>query len=184
MALISMDANGRAHVPRSARRVIPLQRNPLVSFRVENAQKQPTRLGYLLLQEMTHVGIKAAGLARTSGVAPSTITRLIYGGVDRPDEVTLERIARAFAGLSAPSVVDSADLEAAVRAKLASLKLAAGYGVDGVAEPMRRMHRLAAELDLMIGEGSPLDPRDVEFIETMTDRLIEPYRRKMRRRGA
>lgn len=184
MALISMDANDHAPSQQPARRVVPLQRNPLVSFRVENAQKQPTQLGYLLLQEMAGLGIKAAGLARTANVAPSTITRLIYGGVDRPDEDTLERIARAFAGLAAPAVIDAADLERAVRTKLATLKQAAGYGVDGTAEPARRMHRLSAELDLMIGEGSPLDPRDVEFIETMVDRLIETYRRKMRRRTA
>jgi transcriptional regulator with XRE-family HTH domain len=182
MALISMDANDHAPAGGPARRTVPLQRNPLVSFRVENAQKQPSQLGYLLLQEMAQAGIKAAGLARAANVAPSTVTRLIYGGVDRPDEDTLGRIARAFAHLAAPAAASSADVETAARAKLASLKRAAGYGVDGEAEPLRRMHRLAVELDLMVGEGSPLDPREVEFIETMADRLIEPYRRKMRRR--
>jgi transcriptional regulator with XRE-family HTH domain len=141
--------------------------------------KRPTEFGYHLLSEMSAVGLKPAQLARLADTSGSTITRLVYGGVSRPDSDTLAKLARALIQ-AGPEVVD---FDKAVEDKHNDLLHAAGYRL-GVAPPPVVLHPLVVELQQMIGEGSPLVAGDVHYLTDMVDRLVEPYRRKTRRRSA
>lgn len=140
---------------------------------MENAQKQPTEFGVRLLTEMRNANLRAAGLARAADVSPSTITRLIYGGVDRPDEATIGKIAQALAYAIAGPTADPALVEA----KRQELLQASGHQ-PGMAA-MMTFDSDVVEYQLMIGPGTLLDPDEVAFLRTMHRRLIEPYRKKM-----
>lgn len=182
MAVISMDANDQAD-GRVARPRIPFQRrNTVASLHVAN-DKRPTEFGYHLLSEMAAVRLKPAQLARLADTSGSTITRLVYGGVSRPDSDTLAKLARAL--IQAGPAVD--DFDKAVEDKHNGLLHAAGYRL-GAAPPPVVLHPHVVELQQMIGEGSPLPPDVVQYLADMVDRLMAPhreaYRRKARRRSA
>lgn len=177
MAVISMDANDRAG-RRAPRRRTFHKWNAVASRGVAN-DKRPTEFGYALLALMNDVDFKSAQLARAADVSPSTVTRLIYGGVGRPDSDTLGRIARALVE-AGPRVANPDQLIEDVHNKLLH---AAGYRI-GAAPPPVAAHPLVVELQQMIGDGTPLDEGDVRFLAEMVDRLVEPYRRKVRRRSA
>lgn len=180
MAVISVDAIGLVRRVTPQRRSFR-ERNAVASHHVGN-QKQATEFGYELLKLMAEAGLKSAQLARAAGTSGSTITRLIYGGVERPDSETLSRIARALVGATLPPTATSLDVEQAVADLHSRLLHAAGYRI-GAAPPPKASHPLAVELQQMIGDGTPLPQEDVHFLEQMVDRLIDPYRRKLRRRA-
>lgn len=185
MAVTGVDVTVMDVMDRATRR-IPRQRVP---FRARNAvaslrvgtNKQPTEFGYQLLKLIADAGLKPASLARAAGTSGSTITRLVYGGVGRPDSDTLERLARALAHATLAPTATPTDVEEAVKDLHNQLLHGAGYRL-GAAPPSPGLHRYAAEVNQMIGPSSPLPPEDVEFLEVMIDRLIDPYRRKLRRR--
>ncbi|GAA2346482.1 hypothetical protein GCM10010170_033240 [Dactylosporangium salmoneum] len=145
--------------------------------------KQPTEFGYELLKLMGTAGLRPAGLARAANTSGSTITRLIYGGVERPDSNTLHRIARALIEATSPPGLPSAEAEEAVNELHNNLLHAAGYRI-GAAPPPAPVHRLAVELNQMIGAGTPLTAEEVKFLEFMADQLMEPYRAKLRKRAS
>lgn len=180
MAVISVDAYGQVRRATPQRRSFR-QRNAVTSFHVAT-DKTPTEFGYELLKLMEAAGLWPAGLARAAGTGASTISRLIYGGVDKPDSNTLERIARALVEATLPRGATRPDTETAVAEMHNKLLHAAGYRI-GAAPETRQLHPLALELDQMIGDGTPLPAADVEFLAVMTDRLMDPYRRKFRKRA-
>src|ERR1043165_663925 len=98
MAAISMDVSDRASRRGGSDMRVPRQRSAVLLFRVGNTRtdKKPTEFGYRLLSEMRDAGLKAAARDRNANVSPSTVTRLIYGGVVTPDTDTLDRIAAAL----------------------------------------------------------------------------------------
>lgn len=180
MAVISMDALDQAVRRATPRRNAFQRRNAVASLRVGN-DKQPTEFGYRLLKLMSDAGLKPAQLARAAGTSGSTITRLVYGGVGRPDSDTLGKVARALVEAELPAGTPPGDLSTAVEDKHNELLHAAGYRI-GAAPAPPATHRYAVELDQMIGAGTPLSDEDVRFLEVMVDRLMDPYRRKLRRR--
>lgn len=179
MTVISVDAFGQGRSVTPQRRSFQ-PRNAVASLHVGNT-KQPTEFGYELLKLMSGAGLKSAQLARAAGTSGSTITRLIYGGVGRPDADTLGRLARAIVSAALPSTATPLEIEDAVKDLHNQLLHAAGYRL-GTAPAPPTLHRYAIELNQMIGPDSPLPQADVEFLETMADRLMDPYRRKLRRR--
>jgi transcriptional regulator with XRE-family HTH domain len=152
-----------------AYRVRSVGRNGLESFPVENGEesatgekRKPTELGWVVLSAMTAAGFRRqAQLARAAEVAPSTISRLIYGGVDIPEERVLAKVAEALG-------IDAAELKAK-----------AGYSISGNA---RQIDPLALELDQLIGEGSPLPPERRDALRALVDRVMEPDRGELVRR--
>lgn len=181
MAVISMDATDRAtrRVPRQ--RDGFQRRNAVVSLRVGN-DKQPTEFGYHLLRLMSEAGVRPADIARGADVSGSTLTRYIYGGSKRPDSETLGRIAQALVRAQINHGHDVGDFTAAVENRHNDLLFAAGHRV-GVAVEVPPMHPYAIELNQLIGDGTPLSDDDVKFIETMYDRIVAPYRTKIRKRS-
>ncbi len=181
MAVIGMDATDRAtrRVPRQ--RGAFQRRNAVVSLRVGN-EKQPTEFGYHLLRLMSEAGVRAADIARSANISGSTLTRYIYGGSKKPDSDTLGRIAQALVRAQVAHGVDVGDFPDAVENRHNDLLYAAGQRI-GVAVDVAPMHPFAVELNQMIGEGTPLSGEDVRFIETMFDRLVAPYRTKIRKRS-
>lgn len=128
---------------------------------------------------MAEAGYKRpAPLARDAGVSPSTISRLVYGGVDRPDPDTLGLLAAALVRARGPE--DPEEQAKAIQDKHDELFRAAGYRVAEM--QLREIHPLARELDQMVGEGTPLDAADVAYLSDMVERLVKPYRAKVRRR--
>jgi transcriptional regulator with XRE-family HTH domain len=140
--------------------------------------KTPTEFGFQLLKLMTDVGLRPTHLARAAGIGGSTLSRYIYGEVDRPDSATLARIARA---LVVSGNTPAIERETAVEQLHNRLLHAAGYRI-GDAPPARTQHPLVVELDQMIGEGTPLTDAEIKFLEEMVGRLVDPYRRKIRKR--
>lgn len=177
MAVISMDAKDQAvRIPRQRS---PFQGGNAVTSDHVGTAKQPTELGYEILRLMGETGLRQAGLSKASGLGSSTISRVIYGEVERPDNRTLTRIAQAFVAAAGtpPGEVDTATEELHGR-----LMAAAGYRV-GALPSARTQHPLAMELDRMIGEGTPLNADEIRFLEEMIGRLVAPYRRKLRHRA-
>jgi transcriptional regulator with XRE-family HTH domain len=109
-------------------------------------------------------------LARRAKVSPASVSRWLREP-GRPDADSLRRLAEALD-------TDYDDLLAA-----------AGYGRpsadigEALAGLRPQVDPLAAELSAMLDPGSALGDDDRVFLQHMVDRLIDPYRRKMRRRG-
>ncbi|MGI5245038.1 helix-turn-helix domain-containing protein [Dactylosporangium sp. CA-139066] len=140
--------------------------------------KTPTEFGFALLRAMAAAGYtKQAPFARDAGLAGSTLNRLIYGGVERPTSETLLQIAKALVPADAGT---SEQVREMVNAKHAELLVAAGYAVGGAVA--RVLDPLATELDDLLDEGSHLSDDDRTYIRNMVDRVIDPYRRRARRR--
>jgi transcriptional regulator with XRE-family HTH domain len=131
---------------------------------------------------MRDAGLKAAALARTANVSPSTVTRLIYGGVANPDTDTLGRIAAALIDAQLDPRTASVDRDTAVAAKHGALLAAAGHHTGVDADPAV-YDPLVLELQRMIGSDSPLSREDIEFLRAMTSRLIDPYRSQLQKRS-
>lgn len=129
-----------------------------------STDRQPTEFGWFLLRAIAAAGFtRHAHVARAAEIGGATLSRLIYGGVDQPKVEVLDRLADALG-------VDRAEM-----------RTQGGYSMprDG-----RRLHPRALELDQMLGEGTPLSPEEQRYLDDMTDRLMAPYRGRIRRLGA
>lgn len=135
--------------------------------------KEPTALGWWLLGEMDARHLSQTELSTRMGVAQATISRWIYRDI-RPDTDKLSQLADAL-GLDE---AQRADLFRRAGHSLASIQADEGPAVDVI----RPMHPLAVEIQRMLADESPVGERDREMLETILDRVIEPYRKVMRRR--
>lgn len=124
------------------------------------AERQPTEFGMYLLELMAAKGMTSTQLRAATGVSTSTITRLIYGAMT-PDPQLLERLAEGL-GVPADDLVSR---------------------WTGGLKPPESLPAIAAELARMLQPTSPLSDDDRQFLETMVDRLVGPYRKMMRRRA-
>lgn len=174
MALIFTDGNDRG--PRKARRHPTPGTRPVKSFRVRNApidrpdDRAPTEFGYHLLRERDAAGYRSnADLARAAGLGTATVSRLIYGGVGRPDTETLRKLAEALA----PATPKTGRTDR-VTAKHNELLHAAGYRI-GDPPTARPLHPRALELDMILDPNGPLSDADREAVEMLSARLHAPY---------
>jgi transcriptional regulator with XRE-family HTH domain len=148
---------------------------------VGNADRKPTEVGYYLLSAMRAAGIpSAAQLARDAKVSGSTLSRIMYGHVERPEAPTLDRLADALVAASASALRDPEALAKAQLETRTALRLAAGYNTAPIG---RRIDPQALEIDKMIGEDTVLNPDEVQYLRSMLDHLVAPYRGKVRRRA-
>lgn len=107
-----------------------------------------------------------AGIARAVGVGPSLLSKW-FRGEETPSLDSLQKIAQ----------LPGANLDDLL--KLTGRKQGEPVGAPAV---MRAMHPLARELDDMLDADSPIAVADKEVLVTLVDRIVEPYRRTMRRR--
>lgn len=156
--------------------VIPRPRTPadevaLDSFHMRKGPEEPTEFGYFMLRKMADHDppLSQAELGRRTGVGQSTISRWIFNP-GRPNTEKLKLLATALD-------VDYSDLLAI-----------AGYGQpsEDIAEALSGLRSdvdpLAEELSAMLDEKSLLTADDRAFLRNTVDRIIDPYRRAMRRR--
>lgn len=152
-------------------RSLPVHGPPLDSFHMRKGGEEPTEFGYFLLCKMAEhePPLSQAELARRMGVGQSTISRWIFNA-GRPKDDKLRLLGEAIG-------VGFSDLLAI-----------AGYGEpsDDITEALSALRpdvdSLAIELSAMLDEGSPLSSGDREFLRHTVDRLMDPYRKPMRRR--
>ena len=143
----------------------------LQSFRMRNGSDEPTEFGYFVMRKMADLDppLNQTELARRSGVGQATISRWIFKD-GRPEADKLRQLAVTLE-------VDYHELLAI-----------AGYGKpsEDVAEALADLRpdvdELALEMSAMLNVGSALTEDDRAFIRGMVDRIIDPYRKKMRRR--
>jgi len=106
-------------------------------------------------------------LAERAGIKVGMLSKY-YSGQERPSIGTLEKI------------------HAAIHCDWNELLVAAGRASANVTAkptiPPLTLHPRAQEINTMLIDASPLSPKDREYIESMIDRLIDPYRRQMRTR--
>jgi len=102
--------------------------------------------------------------ARAVGTDPSVVLRWI-SEEQRPTIRSIERIS-SILGKSMNEMV------------LAAYPDRLGLPVATVAQT----HPLARELDMMLSEQSPIDVADREALASVLDRMLDPYRKLMRRR--
>jgi hypothetical protein len=115
--------------------------------------------------------IQAAGFAtpthfaRTVNTDPSVVLRWI-SEEQRPTIRSLERVAPRL-GKTINEMVG-----AAYRDRL----------TDEIPPPTAHLHPLGYEVGRMLAEDSPITPDDRRALAAVLDRMLEPYRRDMRRR--
>lgn len=132
---------------------------------------QPTEFGNWLLVQMANAGLTQSELARQTGLAQATISRWIYHP-GRPDPDKLNQLARAL-GVNA--------LELHRRAGHLAPEANERPGKVVSAEPLN-WPPIAAEIRAMLADDSPIGATDRDALATILDRVIDPYRRRMRRR--
>lgn len=141
------------------------------SFHMWKGSEEPTEFGYFLLRAMAahEPPLSQAELARRVGIGQATISRWIFKS-GRPEIDKLELLAPVLG-------VDRA-----------GLMTIAGYGAPStdISEALAGLHPdvdpLAAELSDMLSDNSPLGDTDRDLLRQMVERLMEPYRKTMRRR--
>ena len=102
--------------------------------------------------------------ARTAAIDPSVVLRWL-SGEQRPTIQSIERIAPVL-GRSVSEIVRAAYPDR----------------LGAPAAQLPQVHPLAHELGRMLAEQSPIPERDRQALEVVLDRLLEPYRKLMRRR--
>jgi transcriptional regulator with XRE-family HTH domain len=102
--------------------------------------------------------------ARAAGTDPSVVLRWL-SGEQRPTIRSIERIAPVL-GRSVQEIVVAAYPDR--------------LGPEQPRPPAA--HPIVAELALMLAADSPIPERDRRALETVLDRLIDPYRKIVRRR--
>lgn len=171
------DVNVRNYArPRGTAVVVPQPRSamdamPLDSFHMRKGSDQPTEFGYFLMRKMAdhEPPLSQAELARRTGVGQASISRWIYKP-GRPEISKLRLLASAL------------------EIEYDELMTIAGYGkpsddiTDALSGLRPDVDPLAIELSTMIDDASPLSDGERELLRQMVDRLIDPYRRPMRRR--
>ncbi|MEV4636525.1 helix-turn-helix transcriptional regulator [Actinoplanes sp. NPDC049548] len=102
--------------------------------------------------------------ARAVGTDPSVVLRWL-SGEQRPTIRSIERIAPVL-GRSINELVLAAYPDR----------------LEGSASPAPATHPLAVELARMLADDSPIPAADRRALETVLDRMIDPYRKVLRRR--
>jgi transcriptional regulator with XRE-family HTH domain len=134
--------------------------------------KEPTELGRWLLDEMDRRGLSQTALAAGMGIGQATISRWIYTDI-QPERDKIMRLA------------DALTLAVAERAELSAIT-----GLNLAADPDRptatvpAMHPRAAEIARMLAPDSPISEDDRHVLELLLERIVDPYRKVMRRRKA
>lgn len=102
--------------------------------------------------------------ARTVGTDPSVVLRWL-SEEQRPTIRSIQRIAP-------------------VLGKTVNEMVLAAYPdrLGTAAAPVPQVHPLAHELGRMLDEGSPIPLADRQALESVLDRMLDPYRKIMRRR--
>lgn len=136
------------------------------------AAKEPTELGRWLLDEMERRNLSQTALAGSMGIAQATISRWILTDI-QPERDKIMRLADALALTAA----ELAELSA-----ITGLNLAADSDRPALAAPA--MHPLAAEVARMLAADSPVVGEDRRVLELLLERVVDPYRKVMRRRKA
>lgn len=145
--------------------------SPLHSFHMRKGSDEPTEFGYFVMAKMAEHDppLSQAELARRTGVGQATISRWIFTpGRPNPEKLRL--------------LADTLGVE------YTALMTIAGYGApsediaDALSDLRPEVDPLSAELSAMLAEGSPLSEDERAFLKHTVDRLIDPYRRTMRRR--
>jgi len=131
--------------------------------------RQPTAFGEWLIAQMSGMGISQTELAGRIGVAQATISRWVFRDI-KPDEVKLNQLGDVL-GLGR-----AARLEMFERAGYG--QHAARTGQTGEVAP----HPIVQEIRRMLDPDSPIPPEDLRILETLLDRVVDPYRKVMRRR--
>ena len=132
-------------------------------------EREPTELGRYVLARMVARGLdRQVDLARAAKVSDATVNRLIYATI-APEPETIRKLAGALG-------VDEHDFVLRVH-NVAAI----GPTEPIIGEDLPR-HPLAVELDRMLAPESHIPEADREALETLIDRLIDPYRRMMRGR--
>lgn len=162
--------------PRGVATVIPRPGHavadmPLHSFHMRKGSDEPTEFGYFVMAKMAEhePPLSQAELARRTGVGQATISRWIFSP-GRPNPEKLRLLATTLG-------VDYAEL-----------MTIAGHGApsEEITEALSGlrpdMDKLAVELSSMLMPASPLSDEDRAFLRHTVDRIIDPYRRAMRRR--
>lgn len=103
--------------------------------------------------------------ARAVGTDPSVVLRWL-SEEQRPTIRSIERIAPVL-GRSINELVLAAYPDR----------------LSGPAPDAPPVHPLAHELARMLADDSPIPPADRQALETVLDRLLDPYRKVLRRRG-
>lgn len=143
----------------------------LDSFHMRKGSDEPTEFGYFVMAKMAEHDppLSQAELARRTGVGQATISRWIFSP-GRPNSEKLRLLANTLG-------VD-----------YTQLLTIAGYGApseditDALSELRPEVDPLSGELSAMLAPGSALSDEDRAFLRHTVDRLIDPYRRTMRRR--
>jgi hypothetical protein len=133
--------------------------------RMMTQQRQPTGFGEYLKEAILAARFPTpAHFARAVGTDPSVVLRWL-SEEQRPTVRSIARIAPIL-GKTMNEVV------------LAAYPDRLGQQVV----PVNRTHRLAHELDRMLADDSPVPAADRLALETVLDRILDPYRKVMRRR--
>ncbi len=124
--------------------------------------KELTPLGELILRRMAEIGMQRQNeLAARSGIADSTISRLLHTEQRRAHIPTLRKLAEGL------------DLDA-------NALVAFVYDGDPT-EPVAGPHPLAAEIARMLAADSPLPVGERDLLVVLLDRVVAPVRPLMRR---
>ena len=128
-------------------------------------QRQSTGFGEYLREAILAARFPTpTHFARAVGTDPSVVLRWL-SEEQRPTVRSIERIAPVL-GKTMNEVVVAAYPDR----------------LGEPAAPVARTHRLAHELDRILDDGSPIPLADRMALESVLDRILDPYRKVMRRR--
>jgi hypothetical protein len=121
----------------------------------------------MILRRMVELGLTRQQDLVRPGLSGSTVSRLIYSDDIKPDTGTLTLLAEVLK-------LDANELVLFVHGS--------GESSAAVLDSVRPLHIRAAELDQMLADGSPLSVAERQFLDDMVNQLMDPYRKKMRRK--
>jgi transcriptional regulator with XRE-family HTH domain len=150
------------------------RRYALTSFRVGNDWDYEAFRDYVLAAAAQVPGVTTlADINRITGIGQSSLSKW-FNGREQPSDKNLRLLQAGFA-------------EHGVQVNLRDLAQLAGRltyddGAEIAAPVVTFGDPLAREIDQMLADESPLAVEDKDAIRALLDRLIDPYRRRMRRR--
>lgn len=128
-------------------------------------RREPTGFGSYLRDAIHTAGFTTATqFARAAGTDPSVVLRWI-SEEQRPTIRSIERIAPVLEK-TINEMVDAAYPDR----------------LGGQPVPSVQLHPLAYEVGRILADDSPVAAEDRQALESVLDRMLDPYRRDMRRR--
>jgi transcriptional regulator with XRE-family HTH domain len=144
--------------------------NDLELFRVGNSWDHRAFRDYVITAAANLPNVKTqADIARVAGIVPSLLSKW-FRGLEQPNIASLDKLAT---GLQVPL----RDL-VALSGRLPESEV----GERPTPPPPILVHPLARDLDAILSPSSPVPAEDRAALETVLDRMIDPYRRLIRRR--